>query len=70
MDGAGTQEESMSDQSQIDEMVHDLSEGRPVFLVRSLAIGSANPPIHAPATADGTVFAKQILERRPQIGSE
>jgi hypothetical protein len=38
--------------------------------VRPLAIGSADPPIHAPAAADGAIFAKQVLERRPQIGSK
>jgi hypothetical protein len=38
--------------------------------VRSLAIGSANPPIHAPAAPDGTILAKQVLKRGPQIGSE
>jgi hypothetical protein len=38
--------------------------------VLSLAIGFADPPIHAPAAPDGAIFAKQVLERGPQIGSE
>jgi len=50
--------------------LHDLSKRRPVFLVLSLAIGSADPPIHAPAAPDGAIFAEQVLERGPQIGSE
>src|SRR5438132_9621787 len=31
---------------------------------------AAEPPIHAPAAIAGTGLAKQVLERRPQIGRE
>ena len=31
---------------------------------------SADPSIHAPAAPDGPIFAEQVLEGGPQIGSE
>src|SRR5438046_8134010 len=63
MDGAGTQEQSMSDQSQIDEMVHDLSEGRldrATFLRRATAAGLSLSAATVLATSAGPALAERM----------
>jgi hypothetical protein len=41
-----------------------------VLLARSFAVSTANAPIHAPASAAGTLLTEEILERGPQLGRE
>ena len=46
---------------------HDLAKRHFVLLARSVPIGSADPPIHAPAAASRAIFTKQVLQCRPLI---
>src|SRR5438132_8322605 len=50
--------------------LHNLTKRRFVLLARPVAIGSADPPIHAPAATASTFVAEQILEGGPQVGRE
>ena len=50
--------------------LHDLARRRFVLIARPVAIGSADPPIHAPAATASTFAGEQILEGGPQVGRE
>ena len=48
-------------------LLYDAVKCNPVGMARSFAIGTADPPIHAPAAAASALFAEQILKVRPKI---
>src|SRR5262245_62136430 len=51
-------------------MPDDLAQCRFVFAAGGVAIGASEPPIHAPTAIAGARVAKQLFERRPQIGRD
>jgi hypothetical protein len=50
--------------------LHGLAKRRFVLIARPVAIGSADPPIHAPAATASTFVGEQIREGGPQVGRD
>jgi hypothetical protein len=49
---------------------HDLAQGASVVRPSPLEIRRAEPPIHAPAPAAGTVLAEEVFQSGPQVRRE
>jgi hypothetical protein len=45
-------------------------KSRLIRLARPLAISATDSLIHTPAAVDGSMFAEEVFECRPQIGCE